>query len=85
MKITNVEWSEGAPDKLEPGMLIRAMFCDEEYTYLVGTSLDDGSTIGDEGAVIGLQHITRWAWLIQPHELAWLENMANKHKARARG
>ena len=76
--IRQVQWNTEIPERLEPGMLIKVMFYDEEYTYLVGTSLDDGSTIGDDGARIEPRHITRWAWLIQPHELNWLEDMASR-------
>ncbi|HBO3174903.1 hypothetical protein [Pseudomonas aeruginosa] len=72
MKITNVEWVEGAPEEIQRGMLID--YC--HTTWLVGD--------GQFPSITG-EKIARWAWLIKPQELAWLEDMANKHKARARG
>ncbi|MFW5186144.1 hypothetical protein [Pseudomonas aeruginosa] len=74
--IRNVQWNEGAPDEILPGMLLLWEDTDGSI-YLVGHEHD----ICDEES----QYIARWAWLIQPHEFAWLEDMANKHKARARG
>lgn len=78
--IRNVHWNEGAPAKLEPGMLI-AM---GDVVILIG-NLDHYAMACQPEAEIYLEVTTRWAWLIQTHELAWLEDMANKHKARARG
>ncbi|MGC6992795.1 hypothetical protein ACP0J1_29440 [Pseudomonas aeruginosa] len=78
--IRNVQWNEGAPEKLEPGMLI-AM---GNAVMLIG-HLDHYAMSLSPEPDIYLECTTRWAWLIQPHELAWLEDMANKHKARARG
>ncbi|MFU2949864.1 hypothetical protein ACM7M3_28955 [Pseudomonas aeruginosa] len=79
MKITNVEWNEGAPERLMSGMLIE----DEDDGFLlIGDILTDGAPFS---ASRQTPVIKRWAWLIQPHELNWLEDMANKHKARARG
>ncbi|RQE49382.1 hypothetical protein [Pseudomonas aeruginosa] len=72
MKITNVEWNEGAPKKIQPGMLIDRWDGEIE---LIGTARQ----------MFLRTSIKRWAWLIQPHELQWLAAMANKHKARARG
>lgn len=74
--IRNLQWNEGAPDEILPGMLLLWEDTDGSI-YLVGHEHD----ICDEES----QYIARWAWLIQPHELAWLEDMANKHKARAQG
>ncbi|HCE6051117.1 hypothetical protein AAER32_21975 [Pseudomonas aeruginosa] len=84
--IRNVEWHEGAPEKLEAGMLVEANDTKSpDYRIrLVGDVLPDEATDGGECPPL-LDHIKRWAWLIKPQELAWLEDMANKHKARARG
>lgn len=70
--IRNVQWNEGAPKKVQPGMLIERW---DGKIELIGTARQ----------MFLRTPIKRWAWLIQPHELAWLEDMANKHKARARG
>ncbi|MGG4646022.1 hypothetical protein [Pseudomonas aeruginosa] len=74
--IRNVQWNEGAPEKLQAGMLIEII---GKPIFLVGGPIDSPAFTHS------FKKIKRWAWLIQPHELAWLEDMANKHKARARG
>ncbi|HEJ3436121.1 TPA: hypothetical protein SL386_001676 [Pseudomonas aeruginosa] len=76
MKITNVEWNEGAPKELKAGMLLEYA---DGLVSLIGTNFEQSP----DRSVFAVAK--RWAWLIQPHELAWLEDMANKHKARARG
>lgn len=86
MKITNVEWNEGAPENLEPGMLVEATdtMSSEYQMRLIGNALPDGVLDGGDISS-ALMQIKRWAWVVKPQELAWLEDMANKHKARARG
>lgn len=76
MKITNVQWNEGAPKELKAGMLLEYA---DGLVSLIGTNFEQSP----DRSVFAVAK--RWAWLIQPHELAWLEDMANKHKARARG
>lgn len=78
MKITNDEWNEGAPEKLQAGMLI---------LWKNGKVLIHGGyRDSPKGASLSKSKgVKAWAWLIKPQELAWLEDMANKHKARARG
>lgn len=66
--IRNVQWNEGAPEKLEPGMLVEAAM---GGIYLCGSLVPNGSP--EE-----LSSLKRWAWLIQPHELNWLEDMASR-------
>lgn len=73
--IRQVQWNEGAPEKLEPGMVIDLFDCGPcaaEGICLVG------SDISAELAEAGRQFCIRWAWLIQPHELNWLEDMASR-------
>ncbi|WP_225001942.1 hypothetical protein [Pseudomonas aeruginosa] len=88
MKITNVEWNEGAPKQLEPGMVIRSAVY--EGIFLIGTVDAAGeSSLTSPWTRKELDeeqrsNVIAWAWLIKPQELAWLEDMANKHKARAR-
>lgn len=67
----DVKWIEGAPEKLEPGMLIEAAM---GGIYLCGSLIPEGSPADLDG-------ISRWAWLIQPHELDWVERMAKAHGA----
>ncbi|MDP5677860.1 hypothetical protein UJK07_15585 [Pseudomonas aeruginosa] len=74
--IRNVQWNEGVPALLMPGMLVQFL---TGIIELYGSEITD--TQRDVVAAMGV----RWAWLVKPHELTWLEDMANKHKARARG
>lgn len=80
----NLEWFDGAPEKLEPGMMV-----------FVGGQLNKALMIGHVDAAghssldspddrINLPHnmrplIIRWAWVIKPHELEWAADMAGKH------
>ncbi|EPO5559746.1 hypothetical protein P3795_30725 [Pseudomonas aeruginosa] len=87
--IRNVQWNEGAPKQLEPGMVIRS--ASYEGVFLIGAV----DAAGESSLATPLTRkeldedqrsaVIAWAWLIKPHELAWLEDMASKHKARARG
>lgn len=67
--IRNVQWNEGAPKEVLPGMLLLWDATDGSV-HLVGHEHDIRA---DE-----LEYIERWAWLIQPHELNWLEDMASR-------
>ncbi len=58
----NIEWTEGAPDRLEVGMVVRMK--DWDGPLLVG----DFSTLTDT------THITHWAWLIKPYQLSWIDS-----------
>lgn len=64
--IRNVQWNEGAPEKLEAGMLVEANDTKSpDYRIrLVGDVLPDEATDGGECPPL-LDHIKRWAWLIR--------------------
>lgn len=66
-----IQWHEGAPEKLEAGMLIQWEDTDIE---LIG-SVDDGSSVSRN-------EVLRWAWAIKPHELTWAASMAKRHLAK---
>ncbi|WP_334181046.1 hypothetical protein [Pseudomonas nitroreducens] len=75
--IRNVQWNEGAPAELEAGMLLQNQRGEQ---ILIGDCDVFGSPdrgFRDEEVDI-LASTTRWAWLIQPHELNWLEDMASR-------
>jgi hypothetical protein len=57
----NIEWTEGAPDKLEVGMVVRVRG---------GKPL----LIGDYCAVTYIGRVTHWAWLIKPYQLSWIDS-----------
>lgn len=68
-----IDWIDGAPEKLEPGMVIEDV---DNGFLLVGSITEDGYADYDsfaEPAVI------RWGWLVQPHELEWIADMAQRH------
>jgi hypothetical protein len=66
----NLEWFDGSPDKLEPGMFFQHK--DYEGGFLIGHG--DGF-----GWLTDFSRIVRWAWVIKPHELEWAADMAGKH------
>jgi len=57
----NIEWTEGAPERLDVGMVVR---------------LDgwDVFLIGDFSALKDHKRITHWAWLIKPYQLNWIDS-----------
>lgn len=65
MGIRALEWTKGAPEKLEPGMLL---------LYRTGSVLivGDCSDLMPDGEIA-------WAWLVQPHTVEWIEAMAAAH------
>ncbi|QJP08385.1 hypothetical protein [Pseudomonas multiresinivorans] len=80
--IRQVQWNEGAPKQLEPGMVIRSAVY--EGIFLIGTVDAAGESslttpwtrkeLDEEQR----SNVIAWAWLIQPHELNWLEDMASR-------
>lgn len=70
----NLQWNEGAPDKLEPGMLVQE---ESGFCGLIGHSLTEGDpSMVEEWFEL---EVKRWAWVIKPHELEWSADMAGKH------
>lgn len=70
--VRQVQWNEGAPAVLVAGMIIE----DEDDGFLViGDILIDGAPFSESRQA---PVVKRWAWLIQPHELNWLEDMASR-------
>lgn len=57
----NIEWTEGAPETLEIGMVIRK---------------DGGEPfiIGHDSITYARGNITHWAWLIKPYQLSWIDS-----------
>lgn len=62
-----LDWQDGAPENPEAGMVLE---------------WHDGSVsiIGTEESVQGWNHANRWAWLIKPYQLEWLQDMAKRDK-----
>lgn len=81
----NLKWNEGAPDKLEPGMVVR-VGDPVNRVLLVGHSDAAGESklSGPDERLEKLPealkpYLLAWAWVIKPYELKWLEDMAGKH------
>lgn len=75
--MNDVKWIDGAPEKLEPGMLVMC----QGKAILIGHS-DPCCRYGlvEFGHIDEvLKSVAAWAWLIQPHELEWVERMAKAH------
>lgn len=65
MSIRNLQWIKGAPDRLEPGMLL---------LYGTGSVLIVGDCCDSTP-----DGVSAWAWLVQPHTVEWIEAMAKAH------
>ena len=65
MSIRALEWTAGAPERLEPGMLL---------LYSTGSVL----IVGDCSDAMPDGEIA-WAWLVRPHTVEWIEAMAAAH------
>lgn len=70
----DIDWVEGAPDNLCAGMIVM-WSCGA--VSLAG-HIDEACTppmfeMPDDHEYIVMQDVTRWAWLVKPHELEWIE------------
>lgn len=72
MSVRNLQWTKGAPERLESGMVLLVHDGDYEGTWLVGSD-----TESDQSWAIGC--CVAWAWLIKPHTLEWIADMAKAH------
>lgn len=73
--IRQVQWNEGAPKKLEPGMVIKSK---DGNIRLVGNIAPQTPSSIHSMLDWDTREVAGWAWLIQPHELNWLEDMASR-------
>lgn len=75
----NLEWFDGAPERFERGMVLE----NRGGTIVLVGDIDEEMCIGaaPEGILAqAMDNVERWAWLVRPHELDWLEDMARKHR-----
>ena len=70
MSIRNIDWIDGAPDRLQAGMLIEM---DDKPMCLIGGPIDRPPYTHS------FKSIKRWAWVIKPHELDWIADMAQRN------
>ncbi|XAI95235.1 hypothetical protein [Leptolyngbya phage Lbo-JY16] len=72
----NLDWNEGAPDEIVVGMALQQ---DNGRIYIVGhvTPAEESGGDTDIGAL--QSRTVRWAYLIQPYQLEWLEAMNKQH------
>lgn len=71
----DVKWQEGAPEKLEPGMLVKMR---RGPVLLVGHD-PRGWTDAER------EQVARWAWLMAPYEYDWIVGMERAHSRKAGG
>lgn len=71
----NLDWNEGAPDELVPGMIVDDV---DDGLIVIGHCGPKGFAFG--GPVYDDPIVKRWAWLIQPYQLEWIESMAKQHR-----
>lgn len=72
-----IEWHEGAPEKLEAGMLVEWGGVKVELVGHVNIRLSFDGIFPD-----WKDCVTRWAWAIKPHELTWASDMAKRQLAK---
>lgn len=74
----NLDWNEGAPDELMPGMVIQ---WPGGFIAIVGHIDTEFCQEPPRQADIQerISKIERWAYLIQPYQLEWLESMNKQH------
>lgn len=80
----NLEWHEGAPEKLEPGMAVFVELgnhCDEKMHMI--SYVEGGMAYIEHEEWIDASVVKKWTWLVKPHELEWHESMA-KTNAKSR-
>lgn len=66
----DLDWKEGAPDELVPGMIVDDV---DDGLIIIGHCGPKGFAFG--GPVI----VNRWAWLLKPYQLELLESMNKQH------
>lgn len=68
----SIDWVEGAPSRLEAGMVVQ--WSDDICAIVghLGENTDGTWDDGEYNARISI-YIQRWGWLIKPHELEWIE------------
>ena len=74
----DVKWIDGAPEKLEPGMLVLDA---HGHVHIAGNINSERIELTH----LRRGYITAWACLIQTHELEWVERMAKAHGAGEQG
>ena len=69
MKQISLEWHDGAPSRLEPGMILRYQ---DGRLSIIGTNFEQSL----DRATFGVA--TQWARLVHPYQIEWLADMANR-------
>lgn len=69
MSIRNIQFSTDMPNAIEPGMFLQ--WEDDSFTLM-------GSDVPDNALEIFKEYGKAWGYLVQPHELEWLADMATR-------
>jgi len=81
----NLDWNEGAPGELVPGMALHIVGGGMDRIMIIGhTDAAGQSSLNDPDArgVVSedyREYVKRWAYIIQPYQLEWLESMNKQH------
>lgn len=70
MSIRNIDFSTDMPNAIEPGMILQ--WEDDSLTLM-------GSDIPDQALEVFREYGKAWGWIIKPHELEWLADMAQRN------
>ena len=74
----NLDWHEGAPDELVPGMIV----CNGSGQLTIIGHVDNALSYSASSEIQiseSMAEICKWAYLIQPYQLEWLESMNKQH------
>lgn len=74
----NLDWNEGAPDELVPGMIV----CNGSGQLTIIGHVDNVLSANAASEIqieYSMGEISKWAYLIQPYQLEWLESMNKQH------
>lgn len=65
-----IDWIDGAPEAIEAGMVLR--WGDDSLTVV-------GNDFPDDALELFTEYGKAWGYLIKPHELEWLADMAQRN------
>lgn len=65
-----IDWIDGAPERLEPGMVVQF----SGGILLYGNGITEEQVVTATGG-LALRH----GYLVKPHELEWIADMAQRH------
>ncbi|MDH0335170.1 hypothetical protein [Metapseudomonas otitidis] len=76
-----IDWIDGAPEDFEPGMMVEVIgkLTGMPIRILVGHISPHGAVINTTDTGFAVSDVIRYGYLIKPHELDWIADMAQRH------